>query len=69
MATFDKLGITFHGAIAIFYSVCTYLDLQITTPGVFTFGGRWKYLTFLNLVSSLHVLNSYHDKVPILNVI
>ncbi|KAK3749275.1 hypothetical protein QZH41_016054 [Actinostola sp. cb2023] len=57
-----------HFAFAIYFMVVMYHDLKIQTPGVLEFGWRWKYLTFLNLVSQLtfFVLASLIDVVTLL---
>lgn len=71
MALSEKMGMLFHVVIGIFYCVSTYLDLQITTPGALLYGGRWKYLTFLNLVSSgfkFQFCNNHAISFPILNL-
>lgn len=41
----------FHLGCGIFYAFGTYHDFQIVTVGTQSYGGRFKYLTVLNLVS------------------
>ena len=41
----------FHLGCGIFYIYGTYYDMQIVTENILIYGGRSKYLTFLNLVS------------------
>lgn len=48
MAAFRGL---FHLGCGIFYIYGTYHDLQVVTAHTQNYGGRFKYLTFLNLVS------------------
>ena len=43
----------FHLGCGIFYIYGTYYDMQIVTEHILSYGGRLKYLTFLNLVSYL----------------
>jgi len=43
----------FHLGCGIFYIYGTYCDMQIVTEHIMSYGGRSKYLTFLNLVSYL----------------
>ena len=40
----------FHLGCGVFYVYGTYYDLQIVTAHTTNYGGRFKYLTFLNLV-------------------
>ena len=40
----------FHFGCGFFYIYGTYYDLQIVTAHSQSYGGRFKYLTFLNLV-------------------
>lgn len=44
----------FHFGCGIFYIFGTYHDLQVVTEHTQNYGGRFKYLTFLNLVSFFH---------------
>lgn len=46
----EFLSGVFHLGCGIYYICGTYWDFQIVTPHVNTYGGRWKFLTFLNLV-------------------
>ena len=41
----------FHLGCGIFYIYGTYCDMQIVMEHIVSYGGRSKYLTFLNLVS------------------
>ena len=43
----------FHLGCGIFYIYGTYYDMQIVSDHLSSYGGRSKYLTFLNLVSFL----------------
>ncbi|XP_020617778.1 androgen-induced gene 1 protein-like isoform X2 [Orbicella faveolata] len=43
----------FHLGCGIFYIYGTYYDMQIVTEHILSYGGRLKYLTFLNLVCQL----------------
>ncbi|XP_031552945.1 androgen-induced gene 1 protein-like isoform X2 [Actinia tenebrosa] len=40
----------FHFIFATFFCILLYYDLKLLPPGVILYGGRWKYLTFINLV-------------------
>lgn len=52
-AEMELLSGVFHLGCGLFYIYGTYWDLQIVTPPVSTYGGRWKFLTFLNLIIQL----------------
>ena len=68
----------FHFGCGFFYIYGTYYDLQIVTAHSQSYGGRFKYLTFLNLVriergngecspalqSDLHVLSQFQILRP-----
>lgn len=49
----EFLSGVFHLGCGIYYICGTYWDFQIVTPHVNTYGGRWKFLTFLNLIIQL----------------
>ena len=46
----------FHLGCGIFYIYGTYHDMQIVSDHLSSYGGRSKYLTFLNLVSFLAII-------------
>ena len=43
-------------------------DGEELPPGIFVYGGPWKYLTFLNLVSTIHLLPSNTSAEYILQI-
>ena len=45
-----KMGLLFHSFAAGLYAVTFYHELMLNLPNRATYGGRWKFLTILNLV-------------------
>ena len=45
------VGVFLHFVFAVYFIIVMHYDLKIYTPGVLEYGWRWKYLTFIDLVS------------------
>ena len=45
-----KMGLLFHSFAAGLYAFTFYHELMLNLPNRATYGGRWKFLTILNLV-------------------
>lgn len=50
-----KLGFTFHIFGAALFTFTFYQDLKLDSPTRATYGGRWKFLTVLNVVSLINL--------------
>ena len=48
-----KMGLLFHSFAAGLYAFAFYHDSMLNLPNRATYGGKWKFLTIVNLVRSL----------------